>query len=150
VLFPAAEEVEGEGGDLPPGEHRAGIGRGTVLVVDDEATVRSVASRMLRRAGFEVVVAENGPGALGIFEARSREIDCVLLDLTMPTMGGEETYRLLRRLRADVRVVLSSGFDEEDAIEHLDGAPLAGFVQKPYRAEALVAAIRGALAEPRP
>ena len=59
-------------------------------------------------------------------------MDCVILDLTMPEMGGEEVFRELRRLRSDICVILSSGYNEEDVTQRFVGQGLAGFIQKPY------------------
>ena len=106
--------------------------RGTILLIDDDAHVRHVAKEMLGRLGLKVLTAAHGREGLEIFRARGREIDCVLLDLTMPGMGGEEAFQELRRLRRDVRVVLSSGYDEQDATQQFVGKGLAGFIQKPY------------------
>jgi len=69
---------------------------------------------------------------LETFRKRGGDIDCVILDLTMPEMGGEEVFRELRRLRDDVSVILSSGYDEQEVIQHFTAEGLAGFVQKPY------------------
>ena len=73
------------------------------------------------------------------------EIVCVVLDLMMPNTDGEETLRELRRIQEDVKVVLSSGYHEEDVTERLAGAGFAGFVKKPYSAETLVGQLRQAL-----
>ena len=144
ILFPAASAPA-----LPAAEARrdpeiAGSGR-TILLVDDEDTVRLVAQRMLKRAGFHVLVAADGQQAICLFRQHAAEIACVVLDLTMPHMDGDETYRELRRIRADVPVILSSGFNEQDVVQRFAGTGLAGFVQKPYRMSDLRAAIRAAL-----
>ncbi|MBI4794540.1 MAG: response regulator, partial [Deltaproteobacteria bacterium] len=81
---------------------------------------------------LKVLTAAHGQEGLIIFRAKREEIDCVLLDLTMPGMGGEEAFLEMRRLGPDVRVVLSSGYDEQDAMEQFIGQGLAGFIQKPY------------------
>ncbi|MBI4643025.1 MAG: response regulator [Deltaproteobacteria bacterium] len=106
--------------------------QGTILLIDDDPHVRRVAGEMLGRLGLKVLTAAHGQEGLIIFRAKREEIDCVLLDLTMPGMGGEEAFLEMRRLRPDVRVVLSSGYDEQDAMEQFIGQGLAGFIQKPY------------------
>jgi two-component system, cell cycle sensor histidine kinase and response regulator CckA len=84
-----------------------------VLVVDDEAMIRGVASALLRRRlGFEVITASDGPEALEIFTERKDEISLVMLDLGMPGMSGWQTLPALRGLRLDIPVILSSGYDE--------------------------------------
>jgi two-component system cell cycle sensor histidine kinase/response regulator CckA len=108
-------------------------GKGTVLLVDDEETVRTVGRQMLERAGFDVLMAEDGRQALEIFRRQPNDIACVLLDLTMPNMDGEETFRELRRVKDDVRVILSSGYNEQEAVNRFTLKDLAGFIQKPYQ-----------------
>ncbi len=106
--------------------------RPVVLVVDDDAAVRNLCMAYLSRLGYEGLAAEGGEQALALFAQRP-DVDCVLLDLTMPRMDGVETFRALRRVRADARVILSSGFSEQDAVGQLHGEGLSGFVQKPFR-----------------
>lgn len=117
-------------------------GCGKVLVVDDEATVLMVAQRILEHLGFEVLLAEDGQQAVEIFRGDADSIKAVLLDLTMPQMGGEETFEALRQIRSDVPVVLSSGYPEERAKVGFRGQDLVGFVQKPYTVNALADAIQ--------
>jgi signal transduction histidine kinase len=117
---------------------------GTVLLVDDEDTVREIGMRLLEQAGFEVVGASDGCQAVDYYREHADEISCVLLDLTMPKMDGEETYRELRRIREDVRVVLSSGFSEQDVVSRFADGGIAGFIQKPYRYEKLVSEVQSA------
>ncbi len=104
----------------------------TVLVVDDEAMVRSVTQRILKRLGYNVLLCEDGRSGLEMFRAHVSEISCVLLDLTMPTMNGEETFREIQRIKPNTRVILMSGYTEEDATSRFEIAGLAGFLQKPF------------------
>ena len=134
VLFPAGESLE-NGAVIQRRDNSASEawqGRGTVLIADDEETVRAVGKQMLDRMGFEVLMAADGREAVEIFGDHADEIDCVLLDLTMPHMDGEQAFRQLRRLRPDVVVILCSGYNEQDATQRFAGKGLAGFVQKPY------------------
>jgi len=117
-------------------------GSGKVLVVDDEATVLMVAQRILEHLGFEVLLAEDGQQAVEIFKEDAESIKAVLLDLTMPQMGGEETFEALRQIRPDVPVLLSSGYPEERAKVGFRGHELVGFVQKPYTVNALASVIQ--------
>jgi PAS domain S-box-containing protein len=120
-------------------------GSGTVLVVDDDDVVRDLASRMLEHVGFVALTAKDGEEAIRVYEQRKQDIACVLLDLTMPKMNGAETFRELHRISPDVRVVLSSGYSEEDAIGTFSQLGLAGFIQKPYQFDKMVATVRAAL-----
>jgi two-component system cell cycle sensor histidine kinase/response regulator CckA len=116
-----------------------------VLVVDDEAAVRTIACAVLERAGCRTLGAANGEEALALFSLQPDEIDLVLLDLTMPVMDGEETFHALRALRPDVRVIMTSGYNRQDATARLAGRRLAGFLQKPWTAAALQEAVAAAL-----
>lgn len=144
VLFPASTEAVA----VPTVEvvaDRAWQGHGKVLVVDDEAVVRNIASQMLEMLGFEVMVASDGDEGIEVFRRHGDEIVLVLLDLTMPRMSGEETFSEMRRLRSDVRVILISGYEEERATERFEA--LAGFIQKPYQLGMLREKIRRVLGD---
>ncbi|WP_176582378.1 PAS domain S-box protein [Mariprofundus erugo] len=119
------------------GEWAAPVGDGVVLVVDDEETIREVAAMMLEDMGFETMTAEDGQDAVEVYRQHGDRIVAVLLDMTMPRMDGSECFRELRRINADVKVVLSSGYNEEEATTRFLGKGLAGFLQKPYSPAAL-------------
>ena len=133
VLLPAREWVPGERRDGAAQSDQPLSGGGTILIVDDDPEVRDVGTQMLERLGFKVLTAAHGREGLKIFQKCGDEIDCVILDLTMPEMGGEEVFRELRRLRKDVRVILSSGYNEQEVTQRFVGKGLAGFIKKPYR-----------------
>ncbi|MDH3285749.1 MAG: response regulator, partial [Acidobacteriota bacterium] len=114
---------------------------GCVLVVDDEASVRITSRRILEKAGFEVLTARDGHEALELFGSRG-EIDLVVLDLTMPRMGGEEVLERLLELRGDVPVLLASGYAEEEIDRRFARSRPAGFVQKPFDVRSLLQAVR--------
>jgi len=82
---------------------------------------------------------------VALYRRHAGQIDLVLLDMTMPQMGGEEAFGELRRIRSDVRVILSSGYSKQDATNRFAGKGLAGFIQKPYRSAKLLAKVREAL-----
>lgn len=120
-------------------------GHGVVLVADDEAPVRAAAAHMLEHLGFEVVLAEDGQEALEVFARRRGEIVGVLLDMTMPGPGAEAVVSEMLRADADTRIVLMSGYDEDEAGSRFEGQGLAGFVHKPFRLEDLRQRLRTAL-----
>jgi CheY-like chemotaxis protein len=126
-------------------EAEAWQGRGTLLVVDDEEDVRIIAEALLRSLGFEVILAADGREALEAYQKAGGTIRAVLMDLTMPHMDGVETFRELRRLDPACCVVLTSGYNEQEAIHDFLGKGLAGFVQKPFLREDLLRALRKAL-----
>ena len=132
ILFPAAGRTTKSPARPAPQDIRW-RGNGLVLLVDDEETVRTVGSQMLERAGFRVLVAVDGRQALDVFSRQPNDITCVLLDLTMPNMDGEETFRGLRAMKSDIRVILSSGYNEQEAVNRFTDSGLAGFIQKPYQ-----------------
>jgi two-component system cell cycle sensor histidine kinase/response regulator CckA len=127
VVFPEREgnRTEGEG-DV------ALKSKGIILVVDDEEIIRKVAKTALETQGYQVLVAVNGREAVEIFRGMADSISLIILDLTMPVMGGEEALRHLRAIRPDVTVMLSSGYTEDDAMRRFAVDGLAGFIQKPY------------------
>jgi CheY-like chemotaxis protein len=131
ILLPAQEGTSGDRGQIT--EKPAPLsGDGTVLLIDDDSYVINVGSKMLTQLGFQVLTASNGQEGVEIFRKHHDEISCVILDLTMPTMDGKETFSELCRLRGDVRVILSSGYNEQDVIQQFAGKGPAGFIQKPY------------------
>jgi two-component system CheB/CheR fusion protein len=107
-------------------------GEGTVLVVDDEPDVRAVLRGILEQLGFQVEEASNGKEGLERLFAHLDEIDLVLLDLTMPELGGVDTFHAMRKLRPDLDIVLMSGYDEEESMRSLPRDDLAGFLRKPF------------------
>lgn len=107
-------------------------GSGTVLLVDDEETVRGIGTEMLKELGFSVITAQDGREALAAFE-KHPEISVVILDLTMPHMDGEQCFRELRAIQPDVKVIISSGYNEYEVSQKFVGKGLAGFIQKPYK-----------------
>jgi CheY-like chemotaxis protein len=141
ILFPAASGSLEQASDqlVVPGQWQPS---GVILVVDDEETIREVASMMLEDMGFSVLTAEDGVDALVVYRQHQQEIVGVLMDMTMPKMDGKECFRELRRINADVKVILSSGYNEQDATSRFVGQGLAGFIQKPYSPEALMAIVR--------
>jgi PAS domain S-box-containing protein len=125
-------------------EPGAGDGR-IVLLVDDDASVLDVGTRMLETAGFRVITASDGHDALHAFEEHSTEIDCVVLDLTMPGMGGEDTFEELRRRQCTVPVILGSGYFHADLNAQFEDKGFAAVLQKPYRRDHLIATVATAL-----
>ncbi len=144
ILFPA-DQSAGDGLAAAGKVREAGTdwrGTGTVLVADDEPRIRAVAGKLLERMGFSVLAAADGREALQAFREHTGEIACVLLDLTMPQMDGEQVFREIRRLDPSVAVILCSGYSERDTTRRFAGQGLAGFLQKPYRMAALRAMLK--------
>lgn len=115
--------------------------RGTVLVVDDESTVRDFIGSTLRRNGYRVLVASDGSEALSICESSLERIDAMILDTIMPVMGANELLPLIPRLRPNVRVLLTSGYNELEARRLCADYPGADFIGKPYTAQQISKAL---------
>jgi PAS domain S-box-containing protein len=114
VLFPAMEDAGKDAltnASSPLADWR---GKGTILLVDDEESLTALGTRMLEHLGFTVLTAADGMQAVELYRERGKEIDLVLMDLTMPHMDGAEAFGELRRLNPEVRVVLASGYSHED------------------------------------
>ena len=121
------------------------MGERTVLLVDDEEMIRVVGKQLLERLGFSVLTAADGREAIERYEEHREEIVCVLLDLTMPGMDGQECFRRLRELHSDARIVIMSGYNEQEVTQEFVGRGLAGFLPKPFRTAELRKRIQAAL-----
>jgi len=144
LLFPAIQqpaELLARDAPVPEGWR----GTGTILLVDDEESVLEVGGMMLERVGFEVRTAKDGREALEVFRQHQADIVCVVLDMMMPNMSGEETLTELLRIQEDVKVLLSSGFHEQDVTERLSRASFVGFLGKPYTVDTLIGQLRHVL-----
>ena len=113
-----------------------------ILVADDDPAVREFLTEALERSGGTVLLASDGAEAVETYRRRSSDVAVVLLDMTMPVMGGAEALRELRRIHPGVRVVLMSGFSEELATTALGNRGPDGFLQKPFSPEILIRKIR--------
>ncbi|HVX66698.1 MAG TPA: ATP-binding protein [Bryobacteraceae bacterium] len=143
VLFPAAPgaAVERAASDLTAADR----GTGTILVVDDEEVVREMARNALGHHGFDVLAAASGVEAIDIFKRHPGEIALVVLDLSMPGLGGEEVLPQLRRIRPSVKVIVSSGYSEPESMALFRGQRVSGFIQKPYTSSRLAQRVKAAL-----
>ena len=117
-------------------------GSETILVVDDEASVRELAVQILQRYGYQVVAVDCGEAALECFQTRPRGIDLVILDLGMPGLGGFNCLRGLLRIDASVRVLIASGYSVDGSVKECLESGAAGYIGKPYRLKDLLAKVR--------
>ncbi len=131
IVFPARERRLGQ---WPVGNSSKNISS-TILVVDDEAMIRTVASEMLEQLGLNVVTAANGEDALARLQSQE-DIDTVLLDLTMPGMDGRAVALAIQNLQIDVPIVLMSGYDKSEATAEFPN--VRSFLQKPFMLEHLI------------
>jgi CheY-like chemotaxis protein len=142
IFFPASERAVAQGRGESVDAFR---GTGSILVIDDDPGVRSALRMLLDHYGFEVVEAPDGRSGLQAFAAHAGDFVVVILDMTMPDLGGEETFRELRAIREDVPVILASGYNEVEATRRFAAKGLAGFLSKPFTAAELVSKLRAAV-----
>jgi PAS domain S-box-containing protein len=141
VLLPAGDRPkELFNGDSD--QHEVWKGSGTVLLVDDEETVIGIGTEMLKELGFDVLTAMDGREGVELFKEHQDSIYCVILDLTMPHMDGEQAFRELRQIKPDVKVIMSSGYNEQEINQRFAGKGLSGFIQKPYKLSMLREIVR--------
>jgi CheY-like chemotaxis protein len=147
ILFPVSQGSSAAASVAERGEigKDAWSSGGTMLVVDDEEQVCSMAREMLEGLGFSVLTAVDGHAAVEVFRAHAAEITCVLLDLTMPHLDGEQAFRAMLAIRPDVKAIITSGYDAQEATRRFAGESPAAFLQKPYHLESLQEALREAL-----
>jgi CheY-like chemotaxis protein len=107
-------------------------GSGTILLVDDDESIRDLCRLLLERIGFDVLTASDGRNAVEVFCENRGKIRCIILDLTMPHMDGDETFRELIKIDPDIRVIMSSGYNEQEIAQKISGKGFSGFIQKPY------------------
>ncbi len=110
----------------------APLKRFTILLVDDEETLRIMEKALLETLGFDALTAANGREALELYKTHSEEIDLIMLDLVMPEMGGVEAYYELRKMNASVPIIICSGYGAESVLEITEVDSNASFLHKPY------------------
>jgi signal transduction histidine kinase len=146
ILLPCAATSIGQAEPSAPSATMVALEADLVLVIDDEPDVRLVAEQMLLYAGFEVLLAGSGPAGIELFGEHADAIGCVLLDLTMPNMDGEEVFHALQAIRPNAPIILMSGYSEQEVRKRFDGDGPAGFIQKPFTFKALQAKVQRAVA----
>jgi CheY-like chemotaxis protein len=117
----------------------------TILLVDDDASVRYVVGRLLESNGYRVLEADSGLAALELWRTHSEEIDLLFTDLQMPEMEGPQLAAVLRALNPALRVVYTSGSGISTVEAMLNSAQPGRFVAKPYRTEVLINTVSEAL-----
>jgi two-component system cell cycle sensor histidine kinase/response regulator CckA len=122
---------------VPPKKAERPIGTGTILVVDDDATVRRALARSLVLFGYKTLEASSGAEAIETYRARKGDIRAVLLDMVMPGMSGRSTYLGLREIDPDVAVVLMSGYTMNDQVQEILDLGVRTFVTKPHSPDQL-------------
>ncbi len=145
VLLPplGAEAAQSTRDEVAP--EAAQAASGGILIIDDEDVVRRAARATLEHFGFTVFEASDGHDGADLVSRLHDRISVVLLDLTMPRMDGHEVWRYIRRIRPDMHIVISSGFEQSDAMKQFVEEPGLHFIQKPYTASALARVVQSVL-----
>jgi two-component system, cell cycle sensor histidine kinase and response regulator CckA len=115
---------------------------GTVLFVEDEEVLRAATSKMLRKAGFSVIEAGDGPAGVALFRENQLAIDVVLLDLTLPGLSGREVLEELRRIQPDIKVILTTAYSQDSAINAMGKLHPRHYIRKPYQIHELANLLR--------
>jgi CheY-like chemotaxis protein len=145
VFFRASGEVAAHAEECGDGSYS---NSGLVLIIDDDAGARKALRRALELFGFTVEEAVDGAAGAALFADRAEQVVLVIVDMMMPKMGGEETFREIRRRSSSVPVILTSGYSQVEATRRFTAQELAGFLEKPFTTESLVAKLRAVLPSP--
>ena len=144
IRLPCASQQEQQSSDV--GRSRLACepqGRtGTVLIIDDEYSLRVPVARMLKKRGFSVFEAADGETGVSLFREHPREIDVVLLDLTLPGISGMEVLKEMRKQRSNIKVILATAYGRDRALTDVSEKESVSYVQKPYQIDALEALLR--------
>ncbi len=113
------------------------MGKGLILLIEDDPTIQKTCEKILGILGYDVIVAENGQRGIDIYRERHEAIDAVILDMVMPKRSGKETFIELKAIEPSVRVLVSSGFRNDSRIDDVLALGARAFLQKPYTMEQL-------------
>jgi two-component system cell cycle sensor histidine kinase/response regulator CckA len=144
IYLPVLEdEVE----EFVSGELEASLtyGKGAILVVDDETQVRELAVQILKKCGYNILLAQNGEEALSLYETRRDEIDLVILDVIMPKMGGRECFYQLKGINPDIKVLIMTGQTTDGSVEDFIKEGAEGVIIKPFDLEVFTDSVNKAL-----
>ncbi len=139
-----AEKVEEKPGFLVA-EAGSGAGRGKILLIDDQDTVRDVCSAMLSTLGYMVSTAADGREGVEYYRRFGKDVDLVIIDMIMPVLGGRDCFREIKAMNPDVRAILSTGFSMDGTVQEIMDEGIIGFIQKPYRLDELSNAVSKAI-----
>ncbi len=140
AIIPAEEKPEVADSGIMPA-----LGTETVMLVDDEESVRELGARVLTKRGYTVLQAANGREAINLFNWGHSQISLVILDLIMPEMGGTECLKELLKIDPNVRVLVASGYSADTSVQDTIQMGAKGFVAKPFRVKELLRHVRNAL-----
>lgn len=128
LLLPCAEVIKEQGENREEIFVKAGV----ILLVDDEEIIRRAGKHLLKKIGYEVIVAANGKEAIEIFQREYRTIDLVILDMVMPEMDGREAFFKMKEIDKTCRIIITSGYVQDEVIDDIKSWGLDGFLHKPF------------------
>ena len=118
-----------------------------LIIADDHVVLREALCELLETKGDYHVLAQASDGEELLNLLHSHTPDLIILDMTMPNMGGEETFGELRKIQGDIPVIISSGYNEQEVTDHFAGKELAGFIHKPYTIDQMIGTIQRILSK---
>jgi CheY-like chemotaxis protein len=144
IIFPCPSSLERVPihGELVRPVNSAESFAGTVLMIEDEETLRRAVSKLLREKGLRVLEAGDGGAAMELFRTHASETDVVLLDVTLPGMSGQQVLKALREIRPAVKVIITSAYGRDQALAKVEGESSQPYIRKPYRVNELFGLIR--------
>ena len=122
-------------------------GNETILLVDDEEFIRTIAREILEMKGYNVIEATQGEEAVATYKRRHDEVHLIILDMAMPVMSGRDAFMKLREYDPHVRVILATGYSRDSDLADVMQLGINGFIEKPYRVDELASMIRRVLDE---
>ena len=141
IYLPLAKPLD-QGKEPSPDSLR---GSETIMIVDDEEFNRSLGKEILETLGYSVILAENGAEALSLYKELQNSIDLIVLDMNMPVMDGRDTYIKIHEINEKVKIILASGYADDNKLQDLYNLGLQDFLSKPYRISDFSALIRKVL-----
>lgn len=144
ACFPAAEGLNERLAETPDEKHPRGNGE-LVLIVDDEAAVRTITQQTLESFGYRVLTASDGTEAVALYSMHRGDVAAVVTDMMMPVMSGQVTIQVLKRLDPDVKIIAASGLSSESSPTRAESLGVDLFLPKPFTAQTILAALKEVL-----
>jgi len=136
IVAPQAEIRDGREEKVPAG------GNETVLLVDDDVVILELGGEMLSEFGYKILTASDGESALSLYRENQMKVDLVVLDLTMPGMGGRECLEELLKINPMAKVIITSGYSTDEHAKEVLGMGASGFISKPYGINQILKTVR--------
>jgi CheY-like chemotaxis protein len=147
IYLPALAATEKSESDVKEDSQILSKGEGTILMVDDELSVRDLGKSILERFGYQVIPAKGGKEALELYQQQKDKINLVILDLIMPDLGGVETLRELKKIYPDIKVLISSGYSSNGTTQEVIDIGIKGFITKPFTIKELLKEVKRIITE---